>query len=72
VGRKTLAAFVIIGCLLDLGVFGFQTIQYRNLAHIEHHAQCWDSVLDRAVTAHPTPALKSALTADARRCAGLP
>lgn len=64
-----LTVAVVIGALLDLGVFGFQLAQFGRINANTNLTTCWAHVLNRAVTDHPTHA---SLLREARVCAKLP
>lgn len=70
-----LAALVVVGALLDVGVFTFQLIDNGRISQNSTNEACWTQVLDHLVTdTHgltrpPTPATRHQLTAQARQCA---
>lgn len=69
---KWLTVAVVLGALLDVGVFVTQQLQWSRINHNSTVGQCWDSVLDHAVaTPHPTPALHAELFREAVKCAQL-
>lgn len=66
---RNLALFVIVGALLDVGVFAFQTYQYQQVQTNAAKSNCWDHLLDHAITVH---ASRAVLTREAKACARLP
>lgn len=57
--RKGLVGLIILGAILDLGVFAFQSYQIHSLNNLSAKTNCWTHVLDKAVAGHtPEPQLK--------------
>lgn len=69
---KKLAILVIVGALLDVAVFGFVIYLAKTQATQNAKSDCWDHLLDKAVTGPLTPDLRAHLTARAHHCARLP
>jgi hypothetical protein len=66
---RLLVIAVVIGALLDVGVFAYQlslnSMENRSIAR----GDCWFAILDRAVTRDH---ISHQLVIDARRCVRLP
>jgi hypothetical protein len=64
---RNLAVLVIIGALLDVGVFVFQSVQFGQIAQND----CWSSVLD-GIVSHKPPAITHRDIVKAQACERLP
>lgn len=62
---------VVIGALLDVGVFGFQLAEYGQIQSNSAKNDCWSSVLD-GIVRHTPPAITHQDIARAQACEKLP
>ncbi len=77
--NRLLLKVVTFGIVLDLAVSGVLYVEDRSINtnrakvdRISRAADCWDHVLNRAVTGPQTPAGRQALLAESHICADLP
>ena len=66
--RKGLAGLIILGAILNLGVFGLQSYQIHSLNTLSAKTNCWTHVLDKAVAGHTS---EVQLKMEARVCGRL-
>jgi predicted negative regulator of RcsB-dependent stress response len=69
--RRNLVWLVIIGALLDVGVFGFQVAQFNQIQTNSIKNDCWSRVLD-GIVSHKPPAITHGDIVKAQACEKLP
>lgn len=69
--RKLIVLLVVVGALLDVGVFAFQTYQYGQINANRAKSDCWSHVLDSAITHRQTPTEHAHLLVLAHQCVKL-
>jgi hypothetical protein len=69
--RRNLALLVIVGALLDVGVFGFQFVQFGQIQNNATKNDCWSSVLG-GIVVHKPPAITHRDIVKAQACERLP
>lgn len=70
-GKNLLVVLVVVGALLDVGVFAFQLEQYGQIQNNSAKSECWSTVLDRIVS-HRPPAILPSDIVKAQACERVP